>query len=815
LTPIWQIQLFGGLRGRSTTGADFAPGVSRAGTLFAYLALTPDRTHSRDFLAALFWPDADAATARTRLRQELSALRRQLEPEGVPEGSILARERDSVGLVPGSVVTDVGRFRDALADAHKTKDDAERERLLDEAVTLCRGELLPGYDYEGLEPERAHLSQCYESALRELAGLRQARGELEGAEACLRRLVAQNPYLEEAHADLMRLYAARGEPTRIREQYRELERTLVREFGDAPTEATRQLMERLCQEAAVERAAPLRAAMPVTPSSACEGVSGDCRVPVTEPAAASPGSALPLPHPTRKKPALLRRGAAGLLTLLACLVLPVTYRLSIRPQPSRSAAAPAPKPGLAGMQWNQEAWVYPYKPGPGEQLNSEPKAMTVNETANETEAIFVTGLTQTDKEDADILTLKLSPNGTLRWARRYSSPEHDCDRAVGSVSPNGTLRWARRYSSPEHDCDRAFSIANDLHGGVYVAGESFVPARPGVPEGWRLVVLRYDANGTLLWARRAPVVTKNGDGSIQVVAPDANGCWAGGTALVKGVPHLLVMRYDLAGNLLWANTASCESRFARLSVFGEGYACGHALQRDANGVHMRWLVVRFERDGKRLWETTVKGPGKGGGACSIVKDVATTLYVGGVFETGSLGQGGHGPQLGVASLSAEDGQVRWTHWQEQMPDIEMRFAGLSLLLPGPREELLVAGTRVMTDGTSHPLVQRYDTSGMLLWERQHDAPPGYQNADLVAVYNDWLGVALTGNHTPYQAHGDLLAAGLNEDGFPDHVFAHGSKGTGGHILGALIHDFHGGVYLAAQTYLPQGPTLTVTRFQNR
>jgi hypothetical protein len=301
-----------------------------------------------------------------------------------------------------------------------------------------------------------------------------------------------------------------------------------------------------------------------------------------------------------------------------------------------------------------------------------------------------------------------------------------------------------------------------------------------------------------------------------VVAPDANGCWAGGTALVKGVPHLLALRYDLAGHLLWAHTASCESKFARLCVYGDvAYACGHALQHDASGMHARWLAVRFEGDGKRLWEATVKGPGKGGGACSIDAG-STCVSVGGIFETGSLGQGGHGPQLGIANLRAEDGQVRWSRWQEQMPNIDMRFAGLSHLLPGPREALLVAGTRVTTDGVSHPLVQRYDSSsGTLLWERQYDAPPGYQNADLITVYNNWLGVALTGNHSPYSVNGDLLAAALNGDGSPGLALAHGSKGTGGHILGALIYDCHGGVYLAAQTNLPQGPTLTVTKFQPR
>src|SRR5262249_22686897 len=157
-------------------------------------------------------------------------------------------------------------------------------------------------------------------------------------------------------------------------------------------------------------------------------------------------------------------------------------------------------------------WTYVYHHRLGERPTgkqpggSEPKAMTVSGPD-----IYVTGLTDTEKEDADILTLKLSPEGKERWVARYSSPEHDCDRA--------------------------YSISTDTHGGVYVAGESFIPARPGVPEGWRLVVIRYDANsGRQLWAQRSPVITKNRDMAIQVVARLEGGCYVGGTALLNGIP---------------------------------------------------------------------------------------------------------------------------------------------------------------------------------------------------------------------------------------------------------------------------------------
>ena len=43
--------------------------------LLIYLSLTPRRTHARDVLATLFWPDEPEAVAKQNLRQSLFRLR--------------------------------------------------------------------------------------------------------------------------------------------------------------------------------------------------------------------------------------------------------------------------------------------------------------------------------------------------------------------------------------------------------------------------------------------------------------------------------------------------------------------------------------------------------------------------------------------------------------------------------------------------------------------------------------------------------------------------------------------------------------------
>src|SRR5262249_38180465 len=102
-------------------------------------------------------------------------------------------------------------------------------------------------------------------------------------------------------------------------------------------------------------------------------------------------------------------------------------------------------------------WMYSWFPGPGEKFNSEPKALlTIGNEIPSRSGVYVTGLVQTEKDDVDILTLRLSLEGKLIWANRYPSPERDCDRA--------------------------FSIATDGEQ-IFVAGETYIPKGHGQPEG--------------------------------------------------------------------------------------------------------------------------------------------------------------------------------------------------------------------------------------------------------------------------------------------------------------------------------------------
>jgi predicted ATPase/DNA-binding SARP family transcriptional activator len=310
----WQIYLLGGLRVEQDDRAITRFRTQKAGALLAYLAYYRHRSHLRDPLVELFWPECDPQAGRSNLSRELSGLRHQLEPPGVPGaradrgcGAVIVADRAAVRLNPAAVTTDVAAFEAALHAAERAGSAAERTPYLAEAIETYGGELLPGYYDDWILQEREWLTDRYFQALGQLLTLLEQAGELPRALEYARRGVRADPLREEAHRDLMRLLAAAGQPEAALRQYRDLERLLKQELEAEPAAVTRALARQLAARAeerqeAAETQSPPRAPAP--------------------PAAVNPPHRLPVPRTPllgRAKEVvaardLLRREEVGLVT---------------------------------------------------------------------------------------------------------------------------------------------------------------------------------------------------------------------------------------------------------------------------------------------------------------------------------------------------------------------------------------------------------------------------------------------------------------------------------------------------------------------
>src|SRR5579871_6596455 len=162
----WRIELLGGLQITRDGQEPVAFHPQQANALLAYLALHPQKSHTREELTARLWPEEEAGeAAQKKLRRGLHLLRQRFEQPPFAQDDLLLSTRQTIGLDPALVSTDVQDFKQALSRATAATDPAERQRYLAQAVNLYKGDLLPGFYQDCFLTERNRLSDLYASAL--------------------------------------------------------------------------------------------------------------------------------------------------------------------------------------------------------------------------------------------------------------------------------------------------------------------------------------------------------------------------------------------------------------------------------------------------------------------------------------------------------------------------------------------------------------------------------------------------------------------------------------------------------------------------
>ncbi|MBI4278169.1 MAG: AAA family ATPase [Armatimonadetes bacterium] len=220
---------------------DAAWRLRKARALIKVLALAPGHRLLREQVMEMLWPDADPGAAGHSLRQALHIARRALAlplESGEPAAWLLSQDQ-ALALEPTvSLWIDVKAFERAASAALDSQDTV----ALEEAMRLYAGDLLPDDLYEAWTVERRDVLRArYLSVLCELARLCQARGNLRRAAEAWQRILAVEPAHEEAHAALMRIYAASGQRSAALRQYQILRDALRRELDAGPHAETDRL----------------------------------------------------------------------------------------------------------------------------------------------------------------------------------------------------------------------------------------------------------------------------------------------------------------------------------------------------------------------------------------------------------------------------------------------------------------------------------------------------------------------------------------------------------------------------------------------
>jgi DNA-binding SARP family transcriptional activator len=193
----------------------------------------------------LLWPDADPESAANNLHKAIHLARHALEPglKSASESHFIHTQGQQVALrAPGKLWIDVGDFERAAAEALQTTDAGAHER----ALALYEGDLLIEDPYEDwAATRRESLRALRRDLLVRLARLDESEGEHQRSIERLREIVALDPSNEEAHRQLMRLYALTGNRRQAIQQYRQCCEDLRRELDARPEPSTEALHEQI------------------------------------------------------------------------------------------------------------------------------------------------------------------------------------------------------------------------------------------------------------------------------------------------------------------------------------------------------------------------------------------------------------------------------------------------------------------------------------------------------------------------------------------------------------------------------------------
>jgi DNA-binding SARP family transcriptional activator len=253
--------------------------------LLLYLAVEEGK-HSRKMLSELFWPDSDAAHARSALRTTLHELRdvlmkdalpvRRTEVDRIPHLHI---DRDTLSLdVTSGISLDLHTLQAAWVLARDTAritttlpEETRRTSLaqLQAATKLSRGEFLEGFslhnalgfdDWTRFQREYWHLRM--QLVFDRLSSLYESAGEFEQAIAVIIRWLALTFLNEEASQRLMRLHFATGNRVAALQAYEAFRALLASEIHAEPTPETMALAERIRATAPAHHAQPRVSAGP-------------------------------------------------------------------------------------------------------------------------------------------------------------------------------------------------------------------------------------------------------------------------------------------------------------------------------------------------------------------------------------------------------------------------------------------------------------------------------------------------------------------------------------------------------------------------
>ncbi|HEX8197072.1 MAG TPA: BTAD domain-containing putative transcriptional regulator [Pyrinomonadaceae bacterium] len=221
----------------------------RARDIFCFIATSRHRRVEKDSLIDTFWGESDFEAVEKNFHPTISHIRKALNSRQTIKQNFLLYRDGAYQLNPElSYSIDTEDFDRFFAEAEAAKRDGDEARFrenLDAAHKLYRGEFMAGIYDDWAEEQRAFYREQYGRILNALAKIAFKEKDWSQTIKLASEILREDAYREDVHRLLMRVYAAQGKRSKVKEQFENLREMLNKELGVEPAPETRRAFQEL------------------------------------------------------------------------------------------------------------------------------------------------------------------------------------------------------------------------------------------------------------------------------------------------------------------------------------------------------------------------------------------------------------------------------------------------------------------------------------------------------------------------------------------------------------------------------------------
>ena len=435
-------------------------------------------------------------------------------------------------------------------------------------------------------------------------------------------------------------------------------------------------------------------------------------------------------------------------------------------------------------------------------------------------------------------------------------------------------QWSTYYGGSSYEY--AYGVATDDAGNVYITGETqsnygittgaygaYQSAFGGAADAF---LVKFNAAGVRIWATyyggaqidRANSIAIDPDGNIYlagstnsssgIASPGVMGAGGAFQPSLSGSTDAFLLKLDAAGNRLWstyyggngddvANSVSCDAAgnvcIGGITQSFSGIASNGAYQTAHGLAGLDAFLVKFDKDGNRLWGTYFGGPGHDWGY-GVSNDALGNIYLTGVtasitgiaFNGSQMTSGGGGADAFLVKFDASGARQWATYYGGSGYD----FGNNKVATDAQNNVYLFGGTssangiafngfQMTFGGVTDGFLAKFNASGTRLWATYFGGP-ATEEAFSIAISNfggifingdtySSTGIASGGFQNSLIGSENQFIANFNSDGNRICSTYYGSVHEED---GSIATDNTGHVFLLANTYSNGG--LASGGFQN-